>query len=49
MQFVCGEHLREGNYLGKLLVDRQIILKLFWITKRDVVSCEGFLDWIHLA
>jgi hypothetical protein len=38
MHFVCWEHLKEGNYLGKLLVDRQIILKLFWITKGDGVS-----------
>ena len=32
---VWWEHLKEGNYLGNLGVDRQIILKLIWKTWGD--------------
>jgi hypothetical protein len=35
MYIVWWEHLREGDYLGNLSVDGQIILKLMWKTHGD--------------
>jgi hypothetical protein len=39
---VWWEHLKEGDYLGNLSVDGQIILKLMWKTWGDGGGGEAF-------